>query len=87
MKRERAGIGRRIGARRPADRRLVDIDYLVEMFQSHDLIVGQRFLTRIPEMLGENAIQRFVDQRRLARTGDTGDAGKHADRNIDIDSS
>src|SRR5882724_3706356 len=30
-RRERAGVGRRVGARRTADRRLVDVDDLVEM--------------------------------------------------------
>ena len=41
-RREGAGIGGRIGARRAADRRLVDVDHLVEMFEAFDPIVRQR---------------------------------------------
>ena len=35
-RREGAGIGRRVGARRAADRRLVDVDDLVDMLQPLD---------------------------------------------------
>src|SRR5690554_1966867 len=41
--RKQAGIGGRIGTRGATDRRLVDIDDLVEMLQSLNLFVGGRF--------------------------------------------
>ena len=41
-RREGAGIGRGVGARRAADRRLVDVDDLVEKFDALDLVVIAR---------------------------------------------
>ena len=41
---EYAGIRRRIGTRRPADRSLVDVDDLVDMLDPLDLLVLARFL-------------------------------------------
>src|SRR6266508_5374936 len=41
---EFAGIGRRIAARRAADRRLVDVDHLVEMLEALDAVVRGRGL-------------------------------------------
>jgi hypothetical protein len=38
-RREGAGVGRRVRARRAADRRLVDVDDLVEMFEALDAVV------------------------------------------------
>ena len=37
---EGAGIGRRVGARGAADRRLVDVDHLVEIFEAGELLVA-----------------------------------------------
>ena len=39
---EGAGVGRRVGARGAADRRLVDVDDLVEMFEAGDRLAGRR---------------------------------------------
>jgi hypothetical protein len=39
QRREGAGIGRRVGARRAADRRLVDVDDLVEEFEPGQVVV------------------------------------------------
>ena len=41
---EYASIRRRIGTRRPADRSLVDVDDLVDVLDSLDLLVLARFL-------------------------------------------
>ena len=43
-RRERAGIGRGVRARRAADRRLVDVDDLVDMLQPLDAVVRARRL-------------------------------------------
>ncbi len=48
-RRERAGIGRRVGARRAPDGRLVDIDHLVEIFQALDAVVRRRMLAALVE--------------------------------------
>src|SRR5205823_7883714 len=49
-RRERAGVGRGIAARRAADRRLVDIDDLVEMFEPVDAVVRGRGLRGAVEL-------------------------------------
>ena len=41
-RREQAGVGGRVGARGAADRRLVDVDDLVEKFQAVDFAVRRR---------------------------------------------
>src|SRR3546814_14813131 len=38
---EGAGIGRRVRARGAADRRLIDVDHLVEMLEAGDLEIGR----------------------------------------------
>ncbi len=45
-RRESAGIGRGVRARRAADGRLVDVDHLVEMFDALDLVMRGRVLMR-----------------------------------------
>jgi hypothetical protein len=45
-RREGAGIGRRVGARRAADRRLVDVDDLVDMLQPSMRSCGAGFRAR-----------------------------------------
>ena len=41
-RREGAGVGRGVGARRAADRRLVDVDDLVEVLEAFDAVVRRR---------------------------------------------
>ena len=45
-RREGAGVGRRVGARRAADRRLVDVDDLVEVLEALDAVVRGGGLAR-----------------------------------------
>ena len=82
-RREGAGIGRRIGARRAPDRRLIDVDDLVEMLQALDRLMRRRMLDRAVELARHGLVKRIDDQRRLAAAGDAGDAGEEAERNID----
>jgi len=63
---EAAGIGRRVGARRPADRRLVDIDDLVEEFVALQPLEGRGLFARVVEPLGERLVERFDDEGRFA---------------------
>ena len=85
-RREQPGVGRRIGARRTADRALVDVHDLVQVLQALDAVVCGRFQRRgAVQCRGAQREQRVVDQRRLARTGHAGDAGQQADRNFQID--
>ena len=41
-RREQPGVGGRVGARRAADRALVDVDHLVEELEALDLVVRRR---------------------------------------------
>ncbi len=82
---ERPGICSRIRSRGSANRRLVDIDHLINMLQPQNLLVGQRFPAWIVESAAQNRIQCLLDQCRFARSGDPGHADKLAQRDIDID--
>ena len=59
--REDTRIGGRIRTGCASQWRLVDIHYLVYIFQSLDAIVGQRVLQRTIEVLRENGLKRIVD--------------------------
>ena len=73
--REQAGIGGRIGTRGAPDRRLVDVDHLVEQVQALDLAVRRGLVRGTVDLVGGQRVQGVVDQGRLARTGHAGDAG------------
>ena len=80
-RREDAGIGRRIGARRPPDGALVDIHHLVEQVQPFDGAVGRGRQGGGPiELTRRQWHQGGIDQRRLARARDPGDARQQACR-------
>jgi hypothetical protein len=81
-RREGAGIGRRIRARRAADRRLVDVDDLVDVLEALDAVVRSGALAGAVQLAGDGAVERVDQQRRLAAAGDTGDAGEQAERNL-----
>ncbi len=84
-RREEPRVGRRIGARRAADRRLVDGDDLVEMLEAADRFMRRRFRLRAVQMARGGVVQRVVDQRRLAGAGNAGHAGQQADRQFERD--
>src|SRR4029079_883156 len=79
---ERAGVGRRIRARRAADRRLVDVDDLVEVLDALDAVVRGGGFAGAVDLAGQRLVQRVDQQRRLAAAGDAGDAGEQAQRNL-----
>ncbi len=81
-RRERAGIGRRIGARGAADRRLVDLDDLVDVFEAFDPVVRGGPLAGVVELARDRLVERVDQQRRLAAAGDAGDAGEQPQRNL-----
>ena len=55
-RREGAGIGRRVRARRAADRRLVDVDDLVEEFEPLDAVDPARGVRALPLSLRAAAL-------------------------------
>ena len=76
---EDAGVGRRIGARRAADGRLVDADGLVDLVEALDACVFARLFARAVEFAGQRAVEDVVDQRALAGAGDAGHHGHDAE--------
>src|SRR3546814_3269527 len=82
---EGAGVGRRVRPRRAADRRLVDVDHLVEMFQPFHLVMRASDHARAVERPRGGGIESVDGERRLARAGNAGDAGEGAQRDLRID--
>ena len=74
------GIGRRVGSRGAANGRLVDVDYLVEMFQPAQAVMRARHQPRTVQRARCRRLQCVDNQARLARTRNPGDAGEGAER-------
>ena len=81
---EDARIRRRIGPRRPADRRLVDVDDLVDVFNAFQGLEPARPVRRAVDGFGHTLVEDFIDQRRLARAGHAGDDGQGPDGDGDV---
>src|SRR4029079_3124389 len=81
-RREGAGIGRRVRTRRAADRRLVDVDDLVDVLEPLDAVVRGGRKRGAVELACDRAVERVDEQRRLAAAGDAGDAGEEAERDL-----
>ena len=84
-RREQAGVGRRVGARRAANRRLVDDDGFVELLDAFDVVVAARHGAG-PVQAGQQFFgQNVVDQAGFAGAGDAADHHQLAKRNLDVD--
>ena len=83
--RHRAGVGGRIGARRPADGRLVDVDDAVEFLQALDGVAAGGGETGAVEPTGRASVERLHHQGALAGAGDAGYADELPQREADID--
>ena len=83
---EDAGVGRRVGPRRAADRRLVDVDDLVDVRRA-PVIERCRpgTVAGVVDPLGQRRVEDVVDQRRLARAGHAGDGDEQPSGNDDVD--
>ena len=77
---EGAGVGRRVAARGAADRRLVDVDDLVEMLQPVDAVVRPGEDARAVQLARGGGVERVDGEGRLAAARDAGDAGEGAER-------
>src|SRR5205085_9517052 len=78
-------IGRRVGARRPSDRRLVDVDDLVDVFDPFDPVVVAGTVLGSRDHLGETAVEDLVHERALSRSGDPGHGDEEAQRKTHVD--
>src|SRR3569623_2136630 len=84
-RREPSGVGGRFGARRAAVRALIDVDDLVELLEADDVLARRGFLAAAVDGDRGVAVERIVQQRRLARARHAGDAGHEAEGNVDVD--
>jgi hypothetical protein len=60
---EDARVGRRVGARCAPDRRLVDVDDLVDSLNAVDPVVRPRPHPRPVQAIGQRAVEDLVDER------------------------
>src|SRR3569833_2411582 len=84
-RREQTGVGGGIGARRTADRALIDVDDLVELLETDDVLARRGLFATAADNDGGVAVERIVHQLRLARARHPGYTGHEAERNINID--
>ena len=82
---EDAGVGRRVGQRRIADRVLIDVDDLVDVFQTEDVVMGGGRGAGAVQPAGQGLVQNFVDQRTLARAAHARDGDEGAERKGHVD--
>ncbi len=84
-RREESRVGGRVGARRAADRALVDVDHLVEEVEPLDGVVVGGLGGGAVQMMRDGVIERVVDERRFPRAGESGDADEQPHRDLDRD--
>src|SRR3569833_2187730 len=84
-RREEAGVRRRVRARCAADRRLVDVDDLVDVLEAGDALVRSRNHSRAIKVPRERPMQNVFDERRLARSRHSRDRDEQAERNVDVE--
>ena len=82
---EGAGVGRGIGARGAADRRLVDDHEAVDLSGAKNGIVRAGRVLGPVEVAGQGGAEDVVDQGRFAAAGDAGDADEGAERKMCVD--
>ena len=63
--REQPGVSGGIGARRAADRTLIDLDHPIDMVESLEAVEMRIAGGRVVELRRDGAEQRVVDERRL----------------------
>src|SRR5882762_6904729 len=84
-RREEPGVGGRIGPRSAADRRLVDVDDLVDELDALDPVVRSGPLLRARDDLREAAVEDLVHERALPRPRHAGDRHKLTERDPHVD--
>ncbi len=80
-----AGIGGRIGARRPPDGGLIDIDDLIQLLHALYAVMCTGHHSGSVQGLCQRFIKHFIDQRTLAGAGDAGDCGHNTQGKGNID--
>ena len=67
QRREQAGIGDRVGARRAAYGGLIDIDDFVKVVKAEDVVMRRRFFVGAVDLSGDCGIQSVIHQSGFAR--------------------
>ena len=80
-----AHVGRGIRARRPADRRLVDVDDAVQILEAEERLMLPRLVVRAVEDVRRRFVEHVIDERALAGTGNARDRGHAPERDRDVD--
>ncbi len=80
---EEFDVGGGIGAGSAADRRLVDGDHFVDLFDSFDRFMFADAQRGIVEGDWRGRIEDIGDERRFSRSRDAGDGDKHLERDFD----
>ena len=79
------GVGGGVGSGGAPDRRLVDVDDLVQVVYAPHRLVPPGYAAGTVESVGEHLVEDGVDQGGLARAGYSCDGGQHAEREGDGD--
>ena len=82
---EDAGVRRRVGTWRIADRVLIDANDLVDVLQAENVVVGSRRGAGTVQFAGEGVVENLVDERAFARAADAGHRDEGAEREADVD--
>ena len=80
-----SGICGRIGTGSSSDRGLVDIDHLIQLIDTQDVIMFPGNHSGTVQVSGKSLVQDFIDQRALTGAGNTCDTGHHSQRDIYVD--
>ena len=78
-------VGSRIRTRRTSDRRLINGDHFVEVFDAVEAVVIARIADAAIEFLPQGLNQNLVDERTLPAARDTRYANKFPQRDLDVD--
>ena len=79
---EHIRISRRIRARRTTNRRLIDIDDLIDELNALNALIGQRGSLGAIELLTQNRVERLVDQGAFSTAAHAGHANHLTQRNL-----
>src|SRR5215470_1913020 len=79
---ERPRIGGWIRARRASNRRLVDVDHLVEILEAFNLVERRGCFASAVESPRDRFIEGVDQQGRFTPAGDTRDAGEQSERDL-----
>ncbi len=84
-RREHAGVGGGIRARRAPDGRLIDVDDFIDVLRAGNGLVRAGLFPRAVKLFGQRAIKNVVHQRGFAGAGNAGDHRQQAQRKFDVD--